>query len=422
MSTSPAKKRGIFYGYIVVAAAFVIFACIDGGMHSFGVFLKPLVAEFGWSRAMTSGAYSLFLLVLGFSFMATGRLSDKFGPRIVLSVCGFLFGLGYILMTLLHSAWQFYLFYGVITALGMSGGFVPLASTVARWFVKGRGLMTGLAVSGIGVGIVVAPPLASQVIVVSGWRMSYLALGITTLVLIVASAQFLRKEPAEKGLLPYGQSDNGAENLSTEEAGASFFQAVRTGQFWILGIIFFCFGFDLILILSHIVPHATDIGISPVAAASILAIIGGISMAGRTGMGVVCDRIGCKPSLIISFIVYTLSFAWLFFARDLWMFWLFAVIFGLAYGGLVTLMSTAIVELFGMKAHGAILGTIDCIHCIGAAAGPLVGGYIFDVTASYQFAFVLTLVVSLVGLALSALLTPVRDFSISLAKLAINKN
>ena len=179
------KKPKFFYGYVVIAAGFFVMAVLNAGLHSFGVFLKPISTEFGWTRAATSGAHSMSLFLMGLLYMVTGRLSDRFGPRVVLTVCGVLFGLGYLLMSQISALWQLYLFYGVLVAMGISGGFVPLVSMAVRWFVRRRALMTGIIASGIGAGTMIGPPLAGWLISNYGWRNSYFMIGITTLVLLV---------------------------------------------------------------------------------------------------------------------------------------------------------------------------------------------------------------------------------------------
>ena len=153
------KKPSFYYGYIIVALAFLIHVILGGTMYTFGVFFKPLASEFGWTRAATSGAFSLFMVLHGFFYIVTGRLNDTFGPRIVVSGCGLFMWLGYLLMSQTSTIWQLYLFYGVIIAVGMGSGYVPLISTLIRWFVnnKKRGLMIGIAVAGIGVGTMIMP-------------------------------------------------------------------------------------------------------------------------------------------------------------------------------------------------------------------------------------------------------------------------
>ena len=129
------KNPRLFYGYIIVFAAFLIMAFTWGTILSYGVFFKPLSAEFGWTRAATSGAYSLVFLLNGALSILVGRLSDRFGPRIMITTCGLLLASGYLLMSQVSTIWQLYLFYGIV-GIGSSGSYVPAISAVTRWFVK----------------------------------------------------------------------------------------------------------------------------------------------------------------------------------------------------------------------------------------------------------------------------------------------
>jgi len=193
--------------------------------------------------------------------------------------------------------------------------------------------------------------------------------------------------------------------------GASGFspkEAINTRQFWMFSAMYFCVGFSLSAVLVHIVPHATDLGISTVVAANILAVIGGLNLAGRIGIGSIGDRIGIKSSLIISFILMLVAFILLPVARELWLFYLFAAILGFGWGGVSPLMSPAVAELFGLKAHGSILGLISFALTTGHAAGPIVAGHIFDITDSYYWAFVGCAVLSIIGLIIVSLLKPTR--------------
>ena len=210
---SPGTKPGFFYGYIVGILAFLIMMASIGSHTSFGVFFKPLLTEFGWTRAMTSGAFSLSMIVGGLLGILVGGLTDRFGPRIVLTFCGLFLGLGYLLMSQASVLWQLYLFYGII-GIGMAGAWVPLVSTTARWFVKRRGMMTGFVVAGQGIGTLIAPPVANQLISVYGWRTSYIILGVTVFIVIVLAAQYMRRDPEQKGLVPYGQ--NGSEKCTLQ--------------------------------------------------------------------------------------------------------------------------------------------------------------------------------------------------------------
>ena len=397
------RQAKFFYGYIVVAAAFLIITVMWGATYSFGVFFKPLLEEFGWTRAMTSGAFSLSLVLTGLFSVVAGKLTDRFGPRKVMTVCGVFLGSGYLLASQINTLWQLYLFYGVIVGVGMGGSFVPLASTVARWFVRRRGMMTGLAASGIGMGVLIMPPIASWIIAGYGWRTSYRVVGMVALVLIMSVAQFLRRDPGQVGQLPYGESEL-AEKSGTQTAGFSLREAVHTRKFWMLGLAVGCFGLGLGTVVAHIVLHAMGMGITAASGAVILAVVGGASIAGRVTVGTASDRIGNKRGLIISFSFISIALFWLLAAGELWMLYLFAALFGFGYGGIAALGSPVVAELFGLSSHGVILG-VTMIFVEGASAiGPVVAGHLYDITGSYQSAFFIYAVISVIGLILISLL------------------
>ncbi len=402
------KESRVFYGYVVVAVAFLLMLVMWGTYYAFGVFFKPLLEEFGWTRAMTSGAFSLSFFLTGLLGIFTGRLTDRFGPRIVVTVCGFFLGLGYLLVSQTGTFWQLYLFYGVVVAMGMSTSVVPLQSTVVRWFVKRRGMMNGIVTAGIGMGMVVMPPTANWLISIYGWRTSYIIVGITALVLIVLAAQFLKRDPEQAGLLPYGE-DELEINDSSGEQGFTLRQALRTWQFWLLAIALLCFTIGEGTVLVHIVPHAIGLGISAASAALILAVIGGISIVGRVMMGIAGDRIGNKPAYVTCFVFMSVSLLLLLVAKDLWLLYLFAAIFGFGYGGLSALVSPIVAELFGLSSHGVIFGVVIMFGGTGGMAlGPFLAGHIFDVTGSYQTAFLICVIICVIGLIFTSRLRPVR--------------
>lgn len=403
---SEGKNPKFFYGYTVALAAFLILVITQGTLYTFGVFFKPLSAEFGWTRAMTSGAFSLSTMLKGLFYIFTGILNDKIGPRVVMTGCGFFLGLGYLLMSRVNSIWQLYLFFGFIVAIGMSGGFVPMLSTVSRWFVKRRGLIIGVVAAGTGLGTLIVPWIANWLISSYDWRTSYTILGITALVIIVLAAQFLRRDPSQVGLLPYGQGEGETGHSGQDIGGFSFGQAIRTRQFWMLLVATLSFGFCMYAIMVHIVPHATDLGISAVNAANIIAIIGGANVVGRIMMGGTGDRIGSKKAFALCFILMSFSLALLVVTRELWIFYLFGFAFGFAFGGMLALMALLVADLFGLLSHGVILGSAAFGIDIGGAVGPVLAGHIFDTTGSYQLVFLACVGVSIAGLTVMALLPP----------------
>lgn len=397
-----------FYGYIVVLACFIIMMIAWGASFSFGVFFEPLLVEYGWTRAMTSGTFSLSMILMGLLSMGMGRVNDSVGPRIVMVVSGLFLGLGYLLMSQVHAIWQLYLFYGVMIGIGMGGAFVPVLSTVARWFVKRRALMTGITTSGMGIGTIIMPLIAGWLISGHGWRDSYAIVGITTLILIILAAQFLRRDPGQKGQLPYGAGEVKVEDSGQATGGFSLREAIHTRQLWILaGVYFFAF-FFIIAMLVHIVIYATGQGISTTDATSILAVIGGVSIVGMTVTGNVADRIGNKSALIINGVLLIIAASWLLAATELWRLYLFAIIFGFAYGGITAVQSPITADLFGLRSHGAILGLVFFIATFADAGGPFVAGHIFDTNGSYHVAFLIFIGSTIVSLILATLLKPTR--------------
>lgn len=398
-----------FYGYNIVAAGFVIQAVCIGAMFTYGVFFKELQVELGWSRATISGASSLAFLIMGAVGILAGRLNDKIGPRILIVASGISLGLGYLLMSRLQAPWQLYLLYGVLVGIGFSTHDVITLSTVARWFVRRRGMMSGIVKVGTGSGQVVVPLIATALIAAYGWRNSYLIIGAVVLVTLITVAQVLRRDPQEMGLLPYGVSDEpfGANTGSTDP-DVPLRAAALTRQFWTMCVAELSALFCLLTIIVHIVPHATDLGLPPATAAGVLSTIGGVSMLGRIVMGTANDRIGGKRSLIICFIVLVCGLIWLQVAREAWMIFLFAAIYGFAHGGFFTVVSPTVAELFGTGSHGVLFGIVLFSGTIGGAIGPLMAGRTFDVTGSYQIVFLVLTGVAVLGFVLITLLRPLR--------------
>ncbi|MFC2031940.1 MFS transporter [Chloroflexota bacterium] len=395
------RQGRFFYGYIVVAATCVIYMVVGGAFSSFGIFFKPLIAEFGWTRAMTSGTQSLSALSFGLLSIIAGRLNDRFGPRFIMIGSSILLGLGYFMMSQISAIWQLYLFYGVIASAGMGAIIIPLASTVVRWFIRKRGMMAGIVGSGIGLGNVIAPPVVSRLIIAYGWRTSYVVVGVTAFILIMIAAQFLKRDPGEIGQSPYGADETKIDISNIDTSGHSLQQAVCSRQFWTYFAILFCGFLSVDTIIIHIVPHATDMGIPATSAAYILTIIGGLSVAGRLVAGSISDRIGNKPALIGSFILISMALFWLLNAKSMWALSLFGFVFGIGRGGTGVLMSPIVAWLFGLRSLGVVLGVITIGATLGSMIGPFLAGYIFDATGSYDVALMSLAILSTLGLVLA---------------------
>ena len=382
-------KPRFFYGYMIVLSSFLILMIAWGAQYSFGVFFKPMLKEFGFSRAILSGAYSTNMIIQAMACIFTGKLSDKFGPRIVVTVCGSFLGISYLLMSQIQAIWQIYAVYGIIASIGIAGTWVPLLSTIARWFVFRRGLMCGIAAAGIGVGVMLMPTLSSYFISSFGWRTSYIIIGITVLALIIISAQMLKRDPSQIGQSALGTS----EQHEDDSPSFTFREALRTRQFWLISGVYLMMGTCMHSVMVHIVPHATDVGIAEVTAASIISLIGAVSIISKVAVGIAVDRLGNKPVALIITSFMLISLIIIQLSNVLWVFYVFAVFFAIGYGGFAAIQSPYLAELFGLKYHGTIFGFT--IFILGAGAfGPFVAGKIFDVTSSYDLAFVMLAVLS----------------------------
>ena len=405
----PETSPRFYYGYFVVIGAFFIMVVSWGLYIVFGIFFDHLLDEFEWTHAVTSGAYSLSSIISGMLGILMGGLTDKFGPRLVVTFSGVFLGLGYILMSQVNSAWQLYLFYGIIIGIGMSGLWVPLLSTVARWFTKTRSLMTGITISGLTVGQIIGPLVISRLIDKYQWRDSYIIIGVFGMIVVILAAQLLRRNPRDgEGAAVDGDDkpQSAASGISTD---FSLKEALHTVQFWLTAGVFLCFGFVAYGLTVHMVPHITRLGIPEITAASVLSVSGGVGIIGNFVLGgLVGDRIGNRKAFIIGLILAIAALALVVPAQELWMLYVFGVILGLALGSMGTSESPLAARLFGLTSHGLIYGVMGLGFTVGGALGPFIMGYIYDVTESYRIAFLVCIALCVVGLILMAILKPTR--------------
>lgn len=381
------KKPALFYGYVVAAACFAIQATGVGSHIAFGVFFKPLLADFGWPRSALAGAHSLAFVLSGFIGIFMGRLNDRVGPRVVLTVTALFFGLGLFLMSTVTSLWQIYLFYGIVVGIGLSPVDVIALSTTARWFVRRRSMMSGIVKVGTGTGQLIVPFAASLLILSYGWRTSYVLLAVFVTIMLAGIGQLMRRDPSQMGLLPDGDTQTGSAEFQGAEKGFSFREALRMRQFWTICFTNLTIVFALMITIVHIVPHAMDLGLPATAAAGVLSTIAGASMVGRLLIGITADRAGIRACMIFCFILLILDFLWLQAAKELWMLYLFAGFYGIGHGGHFTLISPLVAEHFGIRSHGVLFGIVVFAGTAGGAAGPILAGHLFDITGSYSSAF-----------------------------------
>ncbi len=405
MSSTPSSARSPYYGYTIVAASFCMQAVAIGAMVSYGVFFTYLQDEFGWSRAFISGATSVVMIMMGAMGVLFGRMNDRLGPRRILLASGMCLAGGYLLMSTLQTGWQLYVFYGLMVGIGLSSHDIVTLSTVARWFMRRRGLMTGLVKAGTGTGQFIVPVVASSLIATLGWRSTYVTMGLGILVVYLIAARLMKRAPVEMGLNPDGGP--GDEMRQGDASGVFFGDALRMPQLWLCCLSYFCVIFGAITVLVHIVPHAIDTGMAGGHAAAVVSTMGAVSVAGRLTMGTTSDRIGSRRAFLLCFGVFITALLWLQIASNGWMLFVFAVVYGFAHGGLYTVLSPTVAEIFGLKAHGAIFGLVYFFGTLGGAVGPVVAGRVFDMQQSYHAAFWLLVALAVVGLLVMLRVRPV---------------
>ena len=391
-------KTKLFYGWIIVIAVTLIYTIAEIPVFAFGIFVKPIATELGWTREVITRAFGLYMICLGIFSILGGILVDRIGPKILNCLGGILIGLGLIIGSRAHSVVMFYIGYGILGGIGFAFIFVPNQTTLARWFIEKKGLALGIMFAGGGIGTLIATPLMQAGIERYGWRTVFVILGILVLCIPVPASLLLKKDPEEMGLSPLGKgetkSSGSAEVKSAEPSGPviqpqnfTLPEALKTGSFWVynLAITLMFLGFFMAQV--NMVPHVTDKGVPAATAALALGIASAFNALGRLLMGGVSDKIGTKRSFYICLTVGAVMLFYLISVHTSWMMYLFVIFFGLAYGGSVPQMPRMVSELFGVKAMGAIMGVSMLITTLGPALGPVLGGAIYDRTGSYGPAF-----------------------------------
>ncbi len=390
-------QRILSHSNIIIASCFSIQAIGIGVYISYGVFFNPLIDEFGWSRAAISGASSAAFFFMGLFGILIGRLNDKFGPRVLMSIAALFFGIGFCGVSQVDDLWQLYLIFGLVFGIGLSAVDIIALTTIARWFAENRGKMTGLVKVGTGAGQFTFPILASFLIVNFGWKTAFISMGTLGFIALFIIAQFLRRDP---DTFNSSFNVNQEDKSDSQNQGLSFSESLKTYKLWLICLTNLFLVFCLMSVLIHIVPYARDIGISSHKAAGVLSTIGAMSMLGRFYSGLAIDRIGSKLTMCICFGFLTVSLLWLTKADGLWKLYLFAGIYGIGHGGFFTAISPIMVELFGIRAHGSLFGMVVFFGTTGGAIGPILTGYVFDMTQSYGMAFWLLLLITCISFGL----------------------
>ncbi len=387
------KNDKIFHGYWVLLGASILHF-LDSGIYFYGfsVFYTPIMNEFGWSAAMVAGAVSFSRLEGGLEGPIIGYLIDRFGARKVLAFGVFLTGIGYFAMTYVDSIWMLYLVYGGILSIGYNTGFTHSLSTlVTNWFIKKRGRAMSIYALAAGIGGAIAVPLMSHSITLYGWRMTAIFCGLTFWIAGFPAAYIFKNKPEDMGLLPDGETitttQTAADVSPIDEPDMTTMEAMKSVTFRRLLLAESLRTFLLGSIVLHQIPHLINIGIDAVTAAGILGLMIFVSIPGRLIFGFLGDYIEKRKLLAATMIIQGVAVLILGYATSIIHVYAFVVIYGLTYGGCIPLLMAFRGDIFGRKKYAQMSGIMSPFRMIGNVIGPVLAGYLFDVTGSYRIAF-----------------------------------
>jgi MFS family permease len=368
------------YRWVIVACG-ALMTCVGiGAMFSLAVYLQPMSADTGWSRTGISSAMTLDFLVMGAAGFGWGALSDRIGPRFVVLAGAVLLGLGLVLASGATSLLQFQLTYGLIVGLASGAFFAPMIAAATDWFEDNRSLAVSLVSAGMGVAPMTISPFARWLISTYDWRTAMMVIGMVAWSLLIPAALFVRRAPvAAKALGP---------GAGTGEPSISAGEAFRSPQFIVLAMTFFLCCAAHSGPIFHMVSYAIGCGIAPIAAVSIYSVEGLSGLGGRLILGLLADRFGAKPVLIVGLLVQSFAIASYLMVSRLGEFYTLSVIFGTAYGGVMPLYAVLARESFGQRVMGTVFGAMTMVSAMGMAFGPWAGGRIFDAFNSYAWLYV----------------------------------
>ncbi|MBI2494006.1 MAG: MFS transporter [Candidatus Rokubacteria bacterium] len=361
----------------LAAAVFVVGLSL-GTILSLGVFLAPIQGATGWSRTDISAVALLSWVTLGIGSFLWGVLSDRSGPRVVVGAGGLLLGLGLVLASQATALWQFMLAYGGLVGLAVGAFYAPLTSTVSKAFRANRGLALGLLSAGGGLGTVALAPLGRWLITEYGWRTAMLLLGDLAWLTMVPLALVIRDAPAE----PAAPASAGAR-----EPDLGLLQIGRTPQFWLIALTHFTCCVAHSGPIFHMVANATDHGVAQMAAATVFGVSSLASIGGRIASGLLADRLGSKPTLVALLSLQAPAILLYVVARETASFYALALVFGIAYGGVMPLYALLTRESFGARAMGGAYGAIYMLQAIGMGLGAFAGGWLYDRLGGYGWSF-----------------------------------
>ena len=393
-------------GFRSVAVTFVTLGLTYGIWYSYSVFLIALLREFGWSRSVVSGAFSVFALVHGVSGIWLGRLGARVGPRRIVLAGGLLLAVALPLDSLIDRPWQLYLTFGVLTGIGVSAaGWVPAVILVQRWFPHRIGFALGATSAGIGMGITLVVPATQLVIDLYGWRWAFRVLGALMIVWVIPATFALVRDPGGAVRQPVDVAPTPGRGDIT------LAQAVRLRRFWLLGLAQVLGNTGSQMLLVHQAAYLVDHGIEAIVAASVVSVVGLTSIAGKTGGGWLSDRLGREITYMLGMALTVASVGVLgviALAPHAGLAYVYAILIGLGYAVTTPLMPAVISDLFRGRHFGAIFGALHAANALGGSLGPWLGGRIFDATGSYRAAFIAGIVTAVIAAVFLWIVAPRR--------------
>ena len=374
-----------FYGWVIVVAGLFLSLIMFGIVDAFGVMFKPISDQFGWDRGTISVASMINWICFGIGNLVCGVLTDRFGSRRLLIVGGAIFIVGTLLMSQIQSLWHLYLAFGMVIAIGRSAAAVPLTALITKWFTRNQGLALAIAQSQ-NVGPAVFAPLTVYLLAQTDWRGAYLWLGLGAL-LIIPLALLIRdyEEGAPGTFQPVGK--NGAAPSFMPQVHLTLSEAARTRTFWTLNLMVIGCCVCHSCILLHGFNHMTDMGLAGATASRVAAVMALSGMVGKIICGMLADRIGGKWAMALFLGLQAVMVPPFINAHAPSSFYMWAVAFGLGYGGPMPVYAMLFREHFGTRYIGSILGVFFMIAAVGMGSGGLMGGKLYDLFGSYAIPF-----------------------------------
>lgn len=397
------QRLPFFYGWVIIAVAFVTAALGITARTAFSLMFPPIVEEFGWDRALAAGAFSFGFGMSAFVATLIGRMMDVRGPRFVIQTGVLLTVAGLLGATWITAPWQLYATLGLLVGLGANClGYSVHSQFLPNWFVRRRALAIGIAFAGVGVGSILVLPWLQTLILSEGWRSASWQLGILIAVVLVPINFLVRKKPEDLGLLPDGEKPvvgGGAAPKKSNVVDAEWVavdwtlrRAVRTARFWWLAAGFFSGGYIWYAVQVHQTKYLVEIGFSPMLAAWSLGLVALVSIPGQIVIGGLSDRYGRELLWAVACAGFAICYAALLVLRSVPsepMLWLMVLSQGMLGYAFTSMMGPIVAEIFEGKQFGTIFGLLMTSLIIGGALGPLVSGYLYDRLGNYDVAFML---------------------------------